>query len=70
MPKNLTEVAVEAAAALMTSAGLITAVLATDIRAAAQNLSDRGDSYPQSKLEEKIAEEIRRNHRPGISGSL
>lgn len=68
MAKRMSEVAVELATTLITSAGLAHAVHTTDIAAAVRNLNSRGESYPQSQLEDLVKKEIGQRHPPGISG--
>lgn len=70
MAKRITEVAVELATSLISAASFGQAVATADIQSAVRNLNSTGDSYPQSQLERHVADNIRKNYSPGVSGSL
>lgn len=65
---KIADVAAHLATTLITSAGLAHAVHTTDIEAAVRNLNSRGESYPQSQLEDLVAKEINQRHAPGVAG--
>ena len=58
------------AEALITAAAFGQAILATDIRSQAQQLQSNYADYSQAQISEKIAAEIKKSYRPGISGSV
>lgn len=58
------------AKALIAAVSMSAAVNATDVRAQAARLHKEYAEYSQVQLTTKIASEIKKHHRPGISGSL
>lgn len=70
MSRNPIEIAAQVATGLITSAGLFVAVQAADIKTAVRNLDSVGDGYTQSQMEKYVDENIRKTHRPGVTGSL
>ncbi|KAA9392884.1 hypothetical protein FCK90_15105 [Kocuria coralli] len=62
-----------AAQGLIAAAGMAQAVAATDIQSQAATLYDQytGHSEVQlNRIKQDIADEIRKRHKPGISGSV
>lgn len=58
------------AQSLITTAGMTSAVAATDIKSQAEALHRQFAEYSKVDISTKIASEIKKSHRPGISGSL
>lgn len=70
MSTSLTSRIGAAARALITAAGMTTAVAATDIKSAAEALNRQYAEYSKVDISTRIAAEIKKTHRPGISGSV
>lgn len=58
------------AQSLITTAGMTSAVAATDINRQAEALHRQFAEYSKIDISTKIASEIKKSHRPGISGSV
>lgn len=56
--------------ALIATVSMTTAVAVTDITSAATKLHGEYGDYSANHIRTKIADEIKKTHRPGISGSL
>jgi hypothetical protein len=55
---------------LVTAAGMFVAINSTDIQSHARQLNKEFGQYSQSQIANKIADEIKKTHTPGIHGSL
>lgn len=55
---------------LMTAAGMSAAVATTDINRQAQALHRQFAEHSLIEIKKRISDEIKKNHRPGVSGSL
>ncbi|OBB88653.1 hypothetical protein A5779_00070 [Mycolicibacterium peregrinum] len=58
------------AQSLIAAAGMTHAVAATDIKSSAEALHRQFAEYSKVDISTKIASEIKKSHRPGISGSI
>lgn len=58
------------AKALIVAAGTAHAVAATDIRSQADVIAKNYSSYSANQIANKIADEIKKTHNPGVSGSI
>ena len=67
---SLPERAKAIAQVLITTAGMGTAVAAADINRQAEVLQKQYAQYSLVDIKNKISDEIKKTHRPGISGSL
>lgn len=58
------------AKALILAAGTAHAVAATDIQAQARVILNNYGHYSQNEIANKISDEIKKTHTPGVSGSV
>ncbi|MGP4996038.1 hypothetical protein [Glutamicibacter ardleyensis] len=58
------------AQSLIATVGMTAAVASTDIRSQAGALHKQYAEYTQIQIANKISDEIKKTHRPGVSGSL
>ncbi|PCN48038.1 hypothetical protein Csp2054_09190 [Curtobacterium sp. 'Ferrero'] len=59
-----------AAKALILAAGTAHAVAATDIQSQAHLIVKSYGTYSQNQIANKISDEIKKTHAPGVSGSM
>lgn len=67
---SLTDRVKAVAQTLIAVAGMTNAVSATDIRSKADLLHREHAEYSKVQIANKISDEIKRRHNPGVSGSL
>lgn len=67
---NLGERVKAVAQALIATVGMTSAVATTDILKQAEALHKQYGEYSKIQIANKISDEIKKNHRPGVSGSL
>lgn len=67
---DLTKKIWTSAQGLITAAGMSAAVATTDIIRQAQALHRQYAQHSVIEIQRKIADEIKKNHKPGISGSI
>ncbi len=58
------------AESLIVAVGMTHAVMVTDIQSHAAKLHQEFGEYSQRDISQRIASEIKKTHRPGISGSI
>lgn len=67
---SMTDRVIAIARALIATAGMTSAVAATDIRSQAEALHREYAEYSTIQISNKIADEIKKRHSPGISGTV
>jgi len=67
---DLTSRVYSTARALILAAGVAHAVAATDIRSQADVIVKGYSQYSRDQIANKISDEIKKSHRPGVSGSI
>lgn len=65
---NLQERVVAVAQALIASVGMTHAVATTDIAKQAEALHRQFAEYSKVEIQQKISDQIKKTHRPGVSG--